>query len=66
MASFDLDFLASPEGYKKFFSWDDSVFLIDVENSIDLIAHFFERKTDVPGRGVFRFLMDNSYSASLF
>ena len=41
MASFDLDFLASPEGYKKFFLQVDSVFLIDIENSIDLIAHFF-------------------------
>ena len=36
MSSFDLDFLASPEGYK-FFLRDDSVFLIDIENSIDFI-----------------------------
>ena len=43
MASFDLDFLASPEGYKKSFFQGESVFLIDIENSIDLIAYFFER-----------------------
>ena len=28
---------------KNFFSWGDSVFLIDIENSIDLIAFFFLR-----------------------
>ena len=41
VASFDLDFLASPEGYKKFFLQSDFVFLIDIENSINLIVYFF-------------------------
>ena len=41
MAFFDLDFLASPEVTKKILSQGDSVFLIDIENSIDLIVYFF-------------------------
>ena len=42
-ASFDLHFLASPEGYKKILSRGNSIYLIDIENSIDLIVNFFER-----------------------
>ena len=40
MASFDLNFLASPEGYKKILSRVNFIFLIDIENSIALIVYF--------------------------
>ena len=54
MASFDLNFLASPEGYKKLFSRGDSVFLIDIEHSIDLIAYCFMRDRRMSQVGVCR------------
>ena len=40
VASFDLYFLTSPEGYKKILLMGKSIFLKDIENSIGLIAYF--------------------------
>ena len=52
MASFDLDFLASPEDYKNIFFAGDFVLLIDIENSIDLIVYFLLRDRRMSQVGV--------------
>ena len=53
VASFDLNFLASPEGYKKILSMGISIFLIDIENSIGLIGYFFLRDRLMSQVGVY-------------